>query len=69
MRGHPPKVAEVECPACGGTGFARVDQPAQPDRKIYPPRRKRCSGKGRVPSIDFTRYRINAGSRPVADID
>jgi DnaJ-class molecular chaperone len=51
MRGPKPTEAETEviCPACDGTGFARVEQPAQPGRKIYPPRCKQCSGKGRVP--------------------
>ncbi|MEA2911114.1 MAG: hypothetical protein QOJ15_3195 [Bradyrhizobium sp.] len=44
-----PKVAEGECPSCDGTGFARVEQPVQPGRKMYPPRCKQCSGKGRVP--------------------
>jgi DnaJ-class molecular chaperone len=48
MRKESPKVAEVECSSCDGTGFARVKQPAQPGRKIYPPRCKQCSGKGRI---------------------
>jgi hypothetical protein len=26
---RPKRVAEVECPACDGTGFARVEQPAK----------------------------------------
>jgi DnaJ-class molecular chaperone len=42
------KIAEVECPACEGTGFSKVKQPAQPGRKIFPPRCKECAGKGRV---------------------
>jgi DnaJ-class molecular chaperone len=41
---------EVKCSACDGTGFPKVAQPAQPGRKIYPPRCKRCLGKGRIKS-------------------
>jgi hypothetical protein len=26
---------EVECPACEGSGFAKVQQPTQPDRKNF----------------------------------
>ena len=43
-----PKLAEYKCPACKGTGFPPVKQPAQEDRRIYPPRCKRCDGKGWV---------------------
>ncbi|WP_371259551.1 zinc finger domain-containing protein [Bradyrhizobium sp. URHD0069] len=39
---------EQKCPACNGTGFAVVTQPAQPNRKIYPPPCKECGGKGRI---------------------
>jgi hypothetical protein len=39
---------ELKCSACNGTGFPKVAQPAQPGRKIYPPPRKWCLGKGRV---------------------
>lgn len=41
---------ELMCSACDGTGFPRVAQPAQPERKIYPPPCKWCLGKGRVRS-------------------
>jgi DnaJ-class molecular chaperone len=41
---------ELRCSACGGTGFPKVAQPAQPGRKIYPPPCKWCLGKGRVRS-------------------
>jgi DnaJ-class molecular chaperone len=41
---------EVVCSACGGTGFPKVAQPAQPGRKIYPPPCKQCLGKGRIRS-------------------
>ena len=40
--------AEIECPACEGTGFPAVAQPAEPDRKIYPAPCKKCLGKGRL---------------------
>jgi DnaJ-class molecular chaperone len=40
--------AEVECPSCGGTGFPKTKQPAQPGRKIFPAPCKECSGKGRL---------------------
>jgi DnaJ-class molecular chaperone len=39
---------EVKCPACDGTGFPTVAQPAQPERKIYAAPCKQCSGKGRI---------------------
>jgi DnaJ-class molecular chaperone len=42
------KPAEFKCPACKGTGFPAVKQPAQPGRKIYPARCERCDGKGWV---------------------
>jgi DnaJ-class molecular chaperone len=35
-------------PACKGTGFPAVKQPAQEGRKIYAARCERCEGKGRV---------------------
>jgi DnaJ-class molecular chaperone len=41
-------VAEIKCPACEGTGLAKVTQPVQPGRKIYPPPCKECAGKGRI---------------------
>jgi DnaJ-class molecular chaperone len=40
------KPTERKCPACNGTGFPPVKQPAEPSRKIYPPRCERCDGKG-----------------------
>jgi DnaJ-class molecular chaperone len=40
--------AEINCPACGGTGFPAIAQPLQPGRKIYPARCKQCHGKGRI---------------------
>jgi DnaJ-class molecular chaperone len=42
------KPTEHKCPACKGTGFPPVKQPAQSGRKIYPARCERCDGKGRV---------------------
>ena len=39
---------EIECPACEGTGFPAVAQPAEPGRKIYPAPCKACLGKGRL---------------------
>ena len=42
------KPAELKCPACKGTGFPAVKQPAEPGRKIYPARCERCDGKGWV---------------------
>jgi DnaJ-class molecular chaperone len=43
-----PKLAERKCPACDGTGFPRVKQPADPGRKIYAARCEKCDGKGRI---------------------
>jgi DnaJ-class molecular chaperone len=42
------KPDEAKCPACKGTGFPAVKQPAEPGRKIYPARCERCDGKGWV---------------------
>jgi DnaJ-class molecular chaperone len=42
------KPAEHKCPACKGTGFPAVKQPAEPGRKIYPARCSTCDGKGRI---------------------
>ena len=52
MRSPKPKeaVAEIRCPACDGTGFAKVKQPIQPGRKIYPATCQECAGKGRIAS-------------------
>jgi DnaJ-class molecular chaperone len=43
-------IAEMKCPACDGTGFAKVRQDTQPGRRIYAPRCRACEGKGRVVS-------------------
>jgi len=57
---------EVECPACKGTGFAAVEQPTKPGRKIYLhpaanvwARTAGAPAKGVAPS-----YGINALSAP-----
>jgi hypothetical protein len=39
---------EINCPACGGTGFPKVTQPGQPSRKIFPAPCAKCRGKGRI---------------------
>jgi hypothetical protein len=39
---------EINCPACGGTGFPKVTQPGQPNRKIFPAPCAKCLGKGRI---------------------
>lgn len=43
------KLAKVEekCPACNGTGFPAVKQPA-PGRRIFPPPCEKCQGSGRI---------------------
>jgi DnaJ-class molecular chaperone len=41
-------LTEVICPACNGTGFRKIRQPANPGRKVYPPRCPECLGKGRI---------------------
>jgi DnaJ-class molecular chaperone len=41
-------VAEIKCPACDGTGFSKVKQPAEPGHRIYPAPCKECAGKGRI---------------------
>jgi DnaJ-class molecular chaperone len=43
-----PKISEHRCPACNGTGFPAIKQPAQPNRRIYPVQCKMCAGKGRI---------------------
>jgi len=45
-----PNPPEIKCPECDGTGFAPVEQPVQPGRKIYPAPCKKCGGKGRIAS-------------------
>jgi DnaJ-class molecular chaperone len=41
-------LAEVECPACNGTGFPPVKPSLQPGRKIFAARCNQCLGKGRL---------------------
>jgi len=48
MKKIPAKPLEHKCPACDGTGFPAVTQPARPGRKIYPVRCENCAGKGRI---------------------
>lgn len=38
---------ESKCAACNGSGFSAVKQPAQPGRRIYPPRCVKCDGSGK----------------------
>jgi DnaJ-class molecular chaperone len=47
-----PKIREHTCVACNGTGFPEVEQPAQPDHKIYPVKCKACDGKGKIADAD-----------------
>jgi hypothetical protein len=44
MRKPPANPTEQECPACNGTGYLLVGQPARPGRKIYPPPCNKCGG-------------------------
>jgi DnaJ-class molecular chaperone len=46
MKNLSTKPAERKCPACKGTGFPAVKQPAQEGRRIYAARCERCDGKG-----------------------
>jgi DnaJ-class molecular chaperone len=48
MKQTKPDRIESKCGACRGTGFAVVKQPAQPGRRIYPPRCAKCHGSGRI---------------------
>jgi DnaJ-class molecular chaperone len=41
-------IAEVDCPACNGTGFPPVKPSLQPGRKIFAARCNQCLGKGRL---------------------
>jgi DnaJ-class molecular chaperone len=41
-------LTEIICAACDGTGFQKVEQPTERDRKIYPATCKECHGKGRI---------------------
>jgi hypothetical protein len=44
---------EFKCPACKGTGFPAVGQPAEPDRNQA--RCERCDGKGWVTADKLSR--------------
>jgi DnaJ-class molecular chaperone len=55
------KPNEDKCPACNGTGFPIVKQPAQPNRKIYPPPCRKCGGKGRISEPPTERQKAAAG--------
>jgi DnaJ-class molecular chaperone len=41
-------IKEERCSACGGTGVAKVQQPAALGRRIYPTHCEECGGKGRI---------------------
>ena len=41
---------EIECPASDCNGFPLVEQPVQPNRKIYAAPCKEYFGKGRIAS-------------------
>jgi hypothetical protein len=43
-----PAIKQERCLVCGGTGITKVEQPAVPGRRIYPPQCKECGGKGRI---------------------
>jgi DnaJ-class molecular chaperone len=45
-------IKEERCSACGGTGVAKVQQPAALGRRIYPPHCKECGGKRRIGTDD-----------------
>lgn len=47
-----PKINEHTCPVCNGTGFPKVKQPTQSDRRLYPVRCKSCAGKGKITDAD-----------------
>jgi DnaJ-class molecular chaperone len=42
---------EALCPACAGTGLAKVKQAIKPGRRVYPPKCVKCDGKGRVTKL------------------
>jgi DnaJ-class molecular chaperone len=46
------KIKEHICPACNGTGFPPVEQPARAGHKIYPVKCKACDGKGKITEDD-----------------
>ena len=39
---------EKHCPACGGTGVTKVNQPVAPGHRVFAPRCEECGGKGRI---------------------
>ena len=41
-------IKEKHCPACGGTGVARVKKPVASGHRVYSPRCEECRGKGRI---------------------
>jgi DnaJ-class molecular chaperone len=48
MRKPSVRPIEHKCPACNGTGFPVVTQPAKLSRRIYPIQCEICGGKGRI---------------------
>jgi DnaJ-class molecular chaperone len=45
-------IREKRCSTCGGMGVVKVEQPAVPGRRIYPPQCGECGGKGRIATDD-----------------
>jgi DnaJ-class molecular chaperone len=43
-----PKIKELTCTTCNGTGFPTVKQPMLATHKIYPVKCTACAGKGRI---------------------
>lgn len=39
---------EVRCDACNGTGSQPPKQSERPARRIFPPKCKKCGGRGRI---------------------
>ena len=56
---------EEKCPACDGTGYPTVKQPA-PGRRIFPSRCTECDGKGRIKKPAESALEVNERVRQLS---
>jgi RNase P subunit RPR2 len=66
MRTMTPKIKELTCQTCKGTGFPVVAQPVRPDRKIYPVKCGDCGGKGKIADANWGGPLVTLRRQPLA---